>query len=115
MEFLETKNAAAREIALALGVPPLLLGLPGDATYANYAEANRAFFRQTVAPLTRRIGAALTGWLGGRWGGAVVFEPDLEDTPAVAEDRATKWKRIAEADFLDEDEKRRLLGLPART
>jgi HK97 family phage portal protein len=114
MEFLETKNAAAREIALALGVPPLLLGLPGDATYANYAEANRAFYRQTVAPLTRRIGAALTGWLGGRWGGAVTFAPDLEDTPAVAEDRAAKWRRVAEADFLDADEKRRLLGLPPR-
>ena len=34
-----TKEAAAREIALAFGVPPMLLGLPGDNTYANYAEA----------------------------------------------------------------------------
>jgi phage portal protein BeeE len=42
---------AAREIALAMGVPPLLLGLPGDNTYSNYAEANRTFWRQTVIPL----------------------------------------------------------------
>ncbi len=114
MEFLETKSAAAREIALALGVPPMLLGLKGDNTYANYAEANRAFFRQTIAPLTRRIAAALGSWLGGRWGGAATLEPDLEDTPAASEDRASKWRRVAEADFLDEDEKRRMLGLPAR-
>lgn len=38
MDFVEAKAAAAREIALAFGVPPLLLGLPGDSTHANYAE-----------------------------------------------------------------------------
>lgn len=39
MDFVGLKAAAAREIALAFGVPPMLLGLPGDATYANYREA----------------------------------------------------------------------------
>ena len=29
MEFQKTKEAAAREIALAFGVPPMLLGIPG--------------------------------------------------------------------------------------
>src|SRR3546814_4938324 len=33
---------------MAFGVPPMLLGLPGDATYANYREANRALWRLTV-------------------------------------------------------------------
>ncbi len=40
MDFIEAKNASAREIALAFGVPPMLLGIPGDNTYANYQEAN---------------------------------------------------------------------------
>jgi phage portal protein BeeE len=47
MDFAGLKVAAAREIALALGVPPMppvLLGLPGDTTYANYREANRALW-----------------------------------------------------------------------
>jgi len=48
MEFQKTKEAAAREIAVAFGVPPMLLGVSGDATYANYQEANRAFYRQRV-------------------------------------------------------------------
>ena len=48
MDFIEAKWVAAREIALALGVPPMLLGIPGDNTYSNYAEANRTFWRQTV-------------------------------------------------------------------
>ena len=51
MEFQKTKEAAAREIAMAFGVPPMLMGIPGDATYANYQEANRAFYRLTVLPL----------------------------------------------------------------
>jgi len=59
MEFQKTKEAAAREIALAFGVPPMLLGIPGDAAYANYQEANRAFFRLTVLPLATRVAARL--------------------------------------------------------
>ncbi len=43
MDFIEAKNSASRDIALAFGVPPMLLGIPGDNTYANYREANRAF------------------------------------------------------------------------
>ena len=35
--------AQARDIALAFGVPPVLVGLPGDATYANAREAGRAW------------------------------------------------------------------------
>jgi HK97 family phage portal protein len=114
MEFLATKSAAAREIALAFGVPPMLLGLPGDNTYANYQEANRAFFRQTVTPLVRRTAAALTGWLGWRWGGAARIAPDLDAAPALAAEREALWRRVAAADFLDADEKRALLGLPPR-
>ena len=54
MDFAGLKEAAAREIALAFGVPPVLLGLPGDATYANYREANRALWNQGILPLARR-------------------------------------------------------------
>ena len=62
MDFIEAKAAAAREIALALGVPPMVLGLPGDNTYANYQEANRAFWRQTVLPFAQRLQGSLATW-----------------------------------------------------
>jgi len=35
MDFIEAKHVAAREIALALGIPPMLLGIPGDNTYGD--------------------------------------------------------------------------------
>ena len=59
MEFIEAKNIAAREIALAFGVPPMLLGIPGDNTFANYSEANRNFWRQTVVPLACKMADGL--------------------------------------------------------
>ncbi|MGD9862306.1 MAG: phage portal protein [Pseudodonghicola sp.] len=114
MEFQQTKEAAAREIALAFGVPPMLLGIPGDATYANYQEANRAFYRLSVLPLASRVVAALSDWLAGFGGEAVELKPDLDQVPALAAEREAQWSRVAKAEFLSEAEKRVLLGLPAR-
>ncbi len=112
MEFQKTKEAAAREIALAFGVPPMLLGIPGDATYANYQEANRAFYRLTVLPLASRVTAAVSHWLAGFTGEAVELRPDLDQVPALAGEREAQWRRVAEASFLSDAEKRALLGLP---
>jgi HK97 family phage portal protein len=61
MDFADTRSVAAREIALAFGVPPMLLGIPGDNTYANYAEANLSFWRQTVLPLVARSADVMAG------------------------------------------------------
>ncbi len=111
MEFLETKTAAARDIAIAFGVPPMLLGLPGDATYANYQEANRAFYRQTVLPLVGKVSEALAGWLSAEAGETITLSPDADALPALAPERESVWRRVTQADFLTEDEKRALLGL----
>jgi HK97 family phage portal protein len=114
MEFLATKNAAARDIALAFGVPPMLLGLPGDNTYSNYQEANRAFYRQTVLPMVRKTANAVAAWLGAGSGGSLSLEPDLDAVPALSAERDALWRRVGNAGFLDEDEKRALLGLPKK-
>ena len=113
MEFQRTKEAAARDIALAFGVPPMLLGIPGEATYANYAEAHRAFFRLTVLPLATRVTAAISAWLESYTGERVVVRPDLDQVPALSAERDAQWSRVAAADFLTRAEKRALLGLPA--
>ncbi|MRI53478.1 phage portal protein [Methylobacterium sp. DB1607] len=109
MDFVEAKAAAAREIALAFGVPPLLLGLPGDNTHANYAEANRAFYRQTVIPLVRRTADSLARWLEPALGPARL-EPDLDAVEALAGERESLWRRVQAADFLSTDEKREAVG-----
>lgn len=112
MEFQKTKESAAREIAIAFGVPPMLLGIPGDATYANYQEANRAFYRQIVVPLAGKVAGKIGAWLTGYTGERLELKPDLDQVPALAVERDAQWNRVASADFLSVDEKRALLGLP---
>lgn len=113
MDFIEARHAAAREIALAFGVPPMLLGIPGDNTYSNYREANLAFWRQTALPLAFKAARAIETWLGERWPGAdaASVSVDMEAIPALSSERDALWARIATADFLTESEKRRLAGL----
>lgn len=110
MDFIAGKHAAAREIALAFGVPPQLLGIPGDATYANYREANAAFWRGTIVPLVRKTAAALTVWLGGRFPG-VRIDADLESLPALQPERDALWARLNAAGFLTDDERRQMAGV----
>ena len=113
MEFQKTKEAAAREIAIAFGVPPMMLGIPGDATYANYQEANRAFYRLTVLPLATRVVSAIADWLSDFNGERIQLRPDLDQISALSAERDAQWRRVNDAAFLTDSEKRLLLGLPA--
>ncbi|AUW59220.1 phage portal protein [Sphingobium sp. SCG-1] len=110
MDFVGLKSAAAREIALAFGVPPMLMGLPGDNAYANYREANKALWRQTVLPLAEAILGAVSQGLGAWWPG-VSLAVDLDRVVALADERADLWARVAGADFLSAEEKRGMLGI----
>jgi phage portal protein BeeE len=88
----------------------MLLGLPGDATYNNYKEANKALWRLTLLPLAASCSALpRAGHLVPR--GALAI--DLDRVPALAEDRQALWSQINAADFLTDAEKREMLGLPA--
>lgn len=114
MDFLEAKNAAAREIALAFGVPPMLLGIPGDNTFSNYQEANRAFYRLTVLPLLARTLTALGDWLAPLWREELRLTYDADQVDGLAVDRTALWERLGKAGFLTDDEKREALGYPPR-
>ncbi|MBV5257472.1 phage portal protein [Synechococcus moorigangaii CMS01] len=115
MDFIAARREAAREIALAFGVPPMMLGLPGDNTYANYRDANLAFYRQTILPLARKTCASLNGWLAPWLGEGFHIRPDEDALPALSEERLARWQRIGGADFLSDGEKRALLGLKPAT
>ncbi len=114
MDFVRLKEAAARDIALAFGVPPVLVGLPGDSTYANFREANRALWRQTILPLADTILAALAQGLSNCFAG-LELTIDLNRVPALAEERGVLWEQVTRADFLSDTEKRAMLGIEAAT
>jgi HK97 family phage portal protein len=112
MDFVGLKEAAAREIALAFGVPPMLLGLPGDSTYANYREANRALWRLTVLPMAERVLGGIAAGLGAWWPG-LTLALDVDQVTALAEDRERLWAQVNAAGFLSPGEKREMLGFKA--
>ncbi len=113
MDFAGLKAASARDIALAFGVPPMLLGLPGDATYANYREANRALWRLTILPLLGKITGAIEAGLQYWWADGRL-RVDTDQVPALSEDRERLWAQLTAADFLSADEKREMLGFAPR-
>jgi HK97 family phage portal protein len=137
MDFIEAKHVAAREIALAVGVPPMLLGIPGDNTYSNYQEATRSFWRSTVLPLVTRTAKSLSAWLapayanlplpvlhgeragvrggqglvsGNRFDASLELRPDLDSIEALSIEREALWTRIDKATFLTANEKRTAVG-----
>jgi HK97 family phage portal protein len=110
MDFGAMKAAAARDIALAFGVPPMLMGLPGDATYANYREANKALWRLTILPLAGQVLDALADGLKARFS-RLSLRVDYDRVPALSEDRERLWRSVSAADFLSAEEKRAMVGL----
>jgi HK97 family phage portal protein len=108
MGILETKFSSARDIALAFGVPPQLLGIPGDNTYANYAEARLAFWEDTALPLLEMILSDWNGWLAAPFG--VEIRADVDSIPAIAEKRLKMWEMANASDDLTINERRALKG-----
>ncbi|WP_262694465.1 phage portal protein [Kordiimonas aquimaris] len=125
MDWASAKNMSAREIALAFGVPPQMMGVPDAQTYANYAEARQSLWEDTIIPLAQDIAQELTNWLVPDFNGGtralqtsarrddkqqLKLTLDLDDVPALSAKRAAKFDRIANAAFLSDEEKRTVLG-----
>ncbi|WP_417624578.1 phage portal protein [Paremcibacter congregatus] len=111
MDFINAKHVAAREIALAFGVPPMMMSIPGDNTYSNYQEANRALWRLTLLPMMDKMMSSLNRWLTPQFGDDLTLSYDQDAIPALSADRQALWQRIGQADFMTLNEKRAALGL----
>jgi len=110
MDFIEAKNSSARDIALAFGVPPQLLGIPGDNTYSNLQEARLALWEQTVVPLVGMTVDALNRWLLPMFGPQMELAADMEAISVLALRNQALWDRVEKATFLTDDEKRAAVG-----
>jgi HK97 family phage portal protein len=110
MDYLNSKNATARDIAIALGVPPQLLGIPGDATYNNMAEARMSLWDNGILPWGYWIRDELNAWLAPKFGDEYRIEIDEDKIMALAPRREALWEKLQNADWLTWDEKRELTG-----
>ncbi|MGE3623705.1 MAG: phage portal protein [Bdellovibrionales bacterium] len=110
MDWLAGRNTAARDIALAFGVPAQLVGIPDAQTYANMAEARLALYEETVLPLVTRVIAAFDHWLPPLFGDALELDYDPDDISALALRRDAQWSKLQNAGFLTINEKRAAAG-----
>ena len=111
MDFIEGKHSAARDIALAFGVPPQLLGIPGDNTYSNLAEARVALWEQTILPLAENTIDHIGRWLAKLCKNEIVMKLDKDKISALASKREAIWERLEKVSFMTINEKRKQVGL----
>lgn len=110
LDFIAGKHVSAREIAIAFGVPPQLLGIPGDSTYSNMREARLSLWEETIIPLVRLMVGELNAWLVPAFGDGLELRPDLDEIPALTLRRERVWEKVQAADFLKINEKRAATG-----
>lgn len=108
MGIIEAKNSAARDISLAFGVPPQLLGIPGDNTYSNYSEARLSFWEDTIIPLVDRLADEFTAFIGEPYG--VEIRADMDQIPAIVDKRRSLWEMLNTSTVLTINEKREAMG-----
>jgi HK97 family phage portal protein len=115
MDFMQLKNASARDIALCFGVPGQLVGIPDSQTYANMAEARLALYEETIVPLLRRIESDLSEWYSAAYKQDIYVEYDIDDIPAIAERRRITYETVnasVSAGIMTRNEARDRIGLP---
>ena len=110
MDWLAGRNNAARDIALAFGVPAQLIGLPDAQTYANVEQARLAFYEETVMPLLGRVIAGIDHWISPMYADMPELDYDPDSISALTEKRQAQWAKIGAATFLTLNEKRAAAG-----
>jgi HK97 family phage portal protein len=114
MAYLEGKNSVARDICLALGVPPLLLHIPGDTTYNNVEQAKLSLYEETILPKANHLIDELNRWLCPDFDDNVELYIDVDAVQALEPRRQAKWNSVAKACggvFLTIDEARTQMNL----
>ena len=114
MTMLEVAQFTESRIAVLLGVPPFLVGLPagGDSmTYSNVSSLFDYHDRSALRPFAAHVMSALSGWALPR-GQTAELNRDEYSRPSFAE-RADAWVKLVGAGIMSEDEVRvaeRLMG-----
>ena len=107
-------DSAARDVALAFGVPPQLVGIPGAMTFANFKQARLALWQEAILPAMRRTLVDLNEWLAPLFGPELRLDYAWDVIPALADQRRMEARTLAplvQAGILTRNEARRCLGL----
>lgn len=109
MDWIESNRELSRKICNGYGVPPMLLGIPGDNTYSNQKEARASFWEETIIYYLDLFKGELNNWLFET--NEVFIDYDLSQIPALAYKQEVVWTRVKEAAFMTVNEKREAVGM----
>lgn len=113
MDWKEGLEMTGREICIAFGVPPELIGDVKSATYSNYKEARAALYMETVMPVMDWTKYKLNSWLTPKFKDDVVLDYSKDAIEALQEDRELIWRRALDSfktGILSTNETRAILG-----
>jgi len=113
LDWLAGMVSAQVRIAIVCGVPPELVGIQGQKTYANYKEARRAFYIDTVIPTTKIYLGELVPFLNHWFNDEFEIGIDEDKIDALQEDTNDRWTRVdksRQGGILTTNEARELLG-----
>lgn len=109
-DWSEGQKRVLRSICSVMGVPSQLLGDTEATTYANYQEARKAFYLETILPLLDFLRDELNAWLVPLYGSNLYLDYDRDKIDALQEDMGQKYAYIEGARFLSINEKRDAVG-----
>ncbi len=110
MDFHEGAREKARGIAMGFGVPPQIIGIPGESKFKNYETAMLSFWENLILFYIRFYAAEYNNWFFAE-DDIHFLEPILDDIPALAPRRKETWDKAQKSDFLKINEKRKMVGL----
>lgn len=107
MEYIESVRTSAEHIFHGFGIPPALLR--SDATFNNREAAIEELMEFRVQPLLSEFQDNWNHWMEESFPG-LTLKFNLDMHPALEPKRARQWERLAKADFLTINEKRKEVG-----
>jgi len=117
MGFDNLRMLSETRICMLFQVPPILIGAQAGlnkATYANYQEARRSFWSETLSPLYKRLQDAVQSQLVTDFGDRLNVYWDFSAVNALQENRNEQWARAqlgVQGGFVTINEARAEIGL----
>lgn len=97
MDWAASDQATTRRVCSVFGVPPECIGDAQAKTFANYHEARKALYVETVLPTLDMIRDSMNRWLGPVFGEQYYIDYDSDAIEAIQEARASKWTTVLSA------------------
>lgn len=128
LEFPDLRTISESRICMAFGVPPILVGAKvglDRSTFANYGEARKSFWEETIMPMQRRFKDVIVRQLLPEVLGAQFTRPrrvtvkfDTSNVLALKESEQAIWERATQAlraGGITVNMFLRIVGLPQQT